>query len=188
VNVAHPFERVPPGALRRWAIPLLVLDVAVGVPLLANIEAGPGFRGLTALVFAGSPEAAAAVLSTWTPADRIHVAFANGLDYLWGFLYANSMALACIWAGRVGATPSWRTTASLLAWLCWVVAVLDVPENVSYYQMIRGANRSPYPEMLAACVAVRSAIFVVFLVFLDVAIVRRLGRGLGARRQVTQEG
>jgi hypothetical protein len=173
---AHPFERLPPGSLRRWALPLLVLDVAVGVPLLWNLEAGPGFLGLARLVFAGSPEAAARVLATWTAEDRIHVAFVNGLDYLWGFLYANSMALACVWAGRVGDGPRWRTAASLLAWLCWVVAALDVPENVAYYQMVRGANRSPYPELVASCVAVRSAIFAAFLALMDVAVVRRVRR------------
>lgn len=179
---AHPFERLRPGKLRRYAVPLLILDVLVGVPLLANVEAGPGLRGLTALVLSGSPEAAAEVLSRWTPVDRIHIAFANGLDYLWGFLYANSMALACVWAGRLDAAPRWRKTASLLAWLCWVVAVLDVPENVSYYQMVRGVNRSPYPELLRACVAIRSVIFVLVVAFLDVALVRRLIRGPAVSR------
>jgi hypothetical protein len=175
MNFTHPFERIGPGHIRRYAVPLFLLDVAVGVPLLANVEAGPGLRSLAALALAGSPAAAAAVLATWTSTDRIHIAFANGLDYLWGFLYANSMALACVWAGRLSDSRRWTTTASLLAWLSWVVAVLDVPENVSYYQMVRGVNRSPYPEMLASLVVTRTLIFVVFLAFLAVALSRRVG-------------
>jgi hypothetical protein len=183
VSVAHPFDRIRPGELRRWAVPLLILDVLVGGPLLANVEAGPGFGRLTALVLAGSPAAAAEVLATWTPADRMHIAFANGLDYLWGLLYANTMALGCVWAGRVGDAPSWRSTGSLLAWLCWAIAVLDVPENVSYYQMVRGAIRSPYPELAASCVVLRSAIFLLVLAFLGLALLRRLGRTFGTRPQ-----
>jgi hypothetical protein len=150
----------------------------VGVPLLANVEAGPGLRGLTALVLSGSPEAAARVLSTWTPMDRIHIAFANGLDYAWGFLYANSMALACVWAGRLSDARWWTTSASLLAWLSWLVAVLDVPENISYYQMVRGSNHSPYPELVVACVVIRTAIFVLVLAFVGLASVRRIALGL----------
>jgi len=181
MRLSHPFERIQPGQIRRFFVPLALLSIAVGIPLLANVEAGPGLRSLTALAFSGSPEAAAQVLETWTSRDRIHIAFANGLDYLWGFLYANSMALACVWAGRLGEAPWWRGSASLLAWLSWVVAVLDVPENIAYYQMVRGVNRSPYPEILSSCVTIRTAIFVLFLAFLDVAILRRVARGLTSR-------
>lgn len=182
MSCAHPFERIPRGHLRRYAIPLLLLDVAVGVPLLANVEAGPGLLSLARLALSGSPAAAESVLATWSATDRIHIAFANGLDYSWGLLYANSMALACVWAGRLGASRSWTATASVLAWLSWAVGVLDVPENVSYYQMVRGVNRSPYPEMLASLVAIRTAIFMAFLVFVDVALFRRIvGRAHPAR-------
>ena len=80
MNFTHPFERIDPGHIRRYAVPLFLLDVAVGVPLLANVEAGPGLVSLAALAVAGSPEAAAAVLATWTSTDRIHVAFANALQ------------------------------------------------------------------------------------------------------------
>jgi hypothetical protein len=160
----------------------LLLDVVVGVPLLANVQAGPGLGALTALALSGSPEAAAKVLATWTPADRIHIAFANGLDYSWGFLYANSMALACVWAGRLSDRRSWTASATLLAWLSWLVAVLDVPENISYYQMVRGLNRSPYPELLASCVAIRTAIFSVLVAFLGVAVFRRVAPGPTRRR------
>jgi hypothetical protein len=178
VNVSHPFERILRGRIRYYAAPLLLLDVAVGAALLANVEAGPGLHGLTALVLSGSPDAAARVLSTWTPTDRIHIAFVNGLDYAWGFLYANSMALACVWAGRLGDSRWWTTSASLLAWLSWLVAVLDVPENISYYQMVRGSNHSPYPELLVSCVTIRTAIFVLVLAFVGLAIVRRSVLGL----------
>jgi hypothetical protein len=177
MNVSHPFERIQRGRIRYFALPLLFLDVLVGVPLLANVEAGPGMRGLTALALSGSPESAATVLATWTAKDRIHIAFANGLDYSWGFLYANSMALACVWAGRLSDSRWWTASASLLAWLSWLVAILDVPENISYYQMIRGSNHSPYPELLASCVVIRTAIFVLFLAYLDLAILRRVVPG-----------
>jgi hypothetical protein len=178
MTISHPFERIRRGRIRYYALPLLLLDVLVGVPLLANVEAGPGLHALTALALSGSPEAAETVLATWTPRDRIHIAFANGLDYSWGFLYANSMALACVWAGRLTGSRRWTASASLLAWLSWLVAVLDVPENISYYQMVRGLNHSPYPEVLASCVVIRTAIFVLFLAFLGLAIVRRVARGL----------
>jgi hypothetical protein len=181
MNVAHPFEQIQRDRIRYYFLPLLLLDLVVGVALLANVEAGPGLRGLTALALSGSPEAAATVLSTWTPTDRIHVAFANGLDYSWGFLYANSMALACVWAGRLSDSRWWTASASLLAWLSWLVAVLDVPENVSYYQMVRGLNHSPYPELLASCVIIRTAIFLLFLAFLSLAIFRRVAPGLTRR-------
>ena len=99
-----------------------------------------------------------------------------GLDYFWGFLYANSMALACVWASRLSDAPVWRAGTVLLAWLSWVVAVLDVPENIAYYQMVRGVNRSPYPEVLAARVTIRSGIFMVFLAMLSVAVFLRTTR------------
>jgi hypothetical protein len=181
MTVAHPFEQIRRGRIRYYALPLLLLDVLVGVPLLANVESGPGLRALTALALSGSPQSAAKVLSTWTETDRIHIAFANGLDYSWGFLYANSMALACVWAGRLSDSRWWTTSASLLAWLSWLVAVLDVPENISYYQMVRGLNHSPYPQVLTSCVTIRTAIFLLFLVFLDLAILRRLLPGLTRR-------
>jgi len=106
----------------------------------------------------------------------MHIAFANGLDYLWGFLYANSMALACVWAARLSEAHVWRTCALMLAWLSWVVAILDVPENIAYYQMVRGVNRSPYPELLASCVATRTGIFLLFLAFLNFAVLLRVTR------------
>jgi hypothetical protein len=178
----HPFERIPVGRIRRYAIPLAFLDALVGVPLLANVEAGPGLKSLTALAFSGSPEAAAQILASWTPSDRIHIAFANGLDYFWGLLYANSMALACVWAGRLSHAYWWRAGAVMLAWCSWVVAILDVPENISYYQMVRGVNRSPYPELLAFCVSIRTAMFAVVVAFLVLAIHRRVESSVTRRR------
>ena len=69
----------------------------------------------------------------------------------------------------------------MLAWLSWLVAILDVPENISYYQMVRGLNHSPYPELLTSCVVIRTAIFLLFLAFLDLAILRRVAPGLTRR-------
>ena len=122
------------------------------------IESGPGILALALLVFAGSTARADTVLEAWTASDRLLIAFANGLDYLFGALLFGTLAIGCAWVG-----PQMRSSLSqaapYLIWLATLAVVLDVPENAAYLVMVHGDTGSPWPQLALASSIPRFMIF-----------------------------
>jgi len=155
----HPILHIPEAKqlkLFGWGV---VATLAVGAPLLAAIETGPGISALASLVFSGSPTRAEAILSTWSSSDRILIGFANGLDYLFGVLLYCTLAIGCTWAARLRPSPQPSAAGIVLVWLSILAVLLDIPENTSYLLMVYGNTSSPLPQVARATSIPRFAIF-----------------------------
>jgi hypothetical protein len=119
---------------------------------------------LYALVFAGTPERAMAVLGPWNESDRLWVAFANGLDYLFGILLFGSLSLACTYtAQRAGRRQRFGFA---LAWAAWCGVLLDLPENASYLAMVRRSVSQPWPALALVATSLRHLLFMTCLLFI----------------------
>ena len=161
----HPFSHIPEGQLRLFVVPIAGVSVVLLVVMVELVQRGPGWLPFGDLVLSFTTSRAAEALSTWSVEDRIRIAFINGLDYLFGPLYANLLALGCIWAGRLRG-GSMSGAGSAFAWLAWVLLLLDVPENVAYLNLVGGKSCQPWPLISGTCVLVRSALVIALLVFM----------------------
>jgi hypothetical protein len=119
---------------------------------------------LYALVFAGTPERAVAVLAPWNESDRLWISFANGLDYLFGVLLFGSLSLACSYTALHSAR--WQRFGSSLSWTAWCGVLLDLPENASYLAMVRGSVSQPWPALALVSTSLRHLLFVTCLLYI----------------------
>lgn len=163
--IAHPFTRIPEGEIRRFAVPIASLSAVLLVVIVELVQRGPGWLPFADLVLAFTTSGAGEVLSTWTLEDRIRIAFINGLDYLFGPLYANLLALGCVWAARLRPGGGSRA-GSVSAWIAWAVLLLDIPENVAYLNLTSGNTGQPWPVVSGACVLARTALVIALLTFM----------------------
>ncbi len=166
----HPFCRIPDGKLHLFVVPLGCLFLVLLVVIVEIVQRGPGWPRFSELVLAFSSGRAAEALATWTVEDRVRIAFVNGLDYLFGPVYANLLALGCVWAGRLSGE---RRVGSFFAWAAWAVLLLDIPENVAYLNLIGGRVGQPWPFISGSCVLLRTALVLGALAFLARSVVRR---------------
>ncbi len=163
--IEHPFSRIPEGQLRLFVVPIAGVSLVLFVVIVELVQRGPGWLPFGDPVLSFTTTRATEALSTWSVEDRVRIAFINGLDYLFGPLYANLLALGCIWAGRLRrGSMSWAGSA--FAWLAWVVLLLDLPENVAYLNLVGGNSSQPWPLISGTCVLVRSALVIASLVFM----------------------
>lgn len=177
--VSHPFQRVPPGKLRYLIVPLATLTaVLLGAMLLM-----PGPGDLPALVGAGTPSRAQAILARWTELDRIQVAWKNGFDYFLMAAFSNLLGLASIWASRQSSSALFACIGATFAWLAWVSIVLDVPENVAYLAMVRGSVQQPWPALSAVCFYTKSFFQASTAVYLSLGLAHRLVGPPGAAKR-----
>ncbi len=168
----HPFNRIPQGKLRLYVVPIAGVSLVLLVVMVELVERGPGWLSFGDLVLSFTANRATQALSTWSVDDRVRIAFVNGLDYLFGPLYANLLALGCIWAGRLR-DGSARPAGSAFAWLAWVVLLLDLPENVAYLNLVAGNPSQPWPLISGTCVLLRTALVLAALVFMVGCLVQR---------------
>jgi hypothetical protein len=173
MTISHPFDRIPPGGLRRYFVPAAGVSVLVGVALLLL---DPGGDGIVGLEVAGSVEAAEEVMAVWEDRDVIHAAFGTGLDYVFLFAYGNAVALACIWGRRVFRRSFLVALGAVLAWGAWVAAALDAVENIALLDMIRGPVESPSPQVAAACAYPKFVLIYAGVFYAVAALLARLAR------------
>jgi hypothetical protein len=167
--MSHPFQRIPAGKLRYLGAPITALSAVLLIAVLAM----PGPGDLPALVAAGSPARARAILGNWTELDRVHVAWKNGFDYFLMVSFSNALALVSIWASRQFSRPVLVSAGVVFAWLAWVSILLDVPENVAYLNMIRGSVEQPWPALAAGCFLLKSSFQVATVGYFFVALAVR---------------
>jgi hypothetical protein len=161
----HPFSRIPEGKLRLFVVPIAGVSLVLLVVIVELVQRGPGWLPFGDLVLSFTTNRATEALSTWSVEDRVRIAFINGLDYLFGPLYANLLALGCIWAGRLrDGSSSWA--GSTFAWLAWVLLLLDIPENIAYLKLVSGESGQPWPLISGTCVLIRTGLVVASLGFM----------------------
>ncbi len=168
----HPFCRIPDGKLHLFVVPVGCLFLVLLVVIVEIVQLGPGWARFSELALAFSSGRATEALATWTVEDRVRIAFVNGLDYLFGPVYANLLALGCVWAGRSSGDRE-RRIGSFFAWVAWAVWLLDIPENVAYLNLVGGDVGQPWPFVFGSCVLLRTALVVGALAFLARSLVRR---------------
>jgi hypothetical protein len=148
--VTHPLAAIPPGQRRRAFVPFLALTLAV-MAVLGSVDrrittpAAP--HGIVSFELAGDTATAQRMLDSWDPIARLHVAFSNGIDYLYMVLYSTTIALACVW----GATVYAAGVGMLLAWGQWLAALFDATENMALTVMIFDGVRDPWPALAWWC-------------------------------------
>jgi hypothetical protein len=168
----HPFSRIAEGKLRLFVVPIAGVSFVLLVVMLELVQRGPGWLPFGELVLSFTSSRAAEALSTWSVEDRVRIAFINGLDYLFGPLYANLLAFGSIWAGRLR-RDSTSCAGSSFAWLAWVVLLLDLPENVAYLNLVSGNSSQPWPLISGTCVLVRTALVIASLLFMARCLLQR---------------
>ena len=85
-----------------WALFLFTLAVMFCMNLVGEAlitTAAP--YGIISFELAGSVEKAQQIIDSWDQDARLYAAFSLGFDYLFMVLYSTTIALACLWGGRV---------------------------------------------------------------------------------------
>ncbi len=144
MRAAHPFARLSDRAQRR-ALSVLLLAVlalttflaVLGAPLRTPVAP----RGIVSFELAGSASAAAAILASWSPAERRLALLHLGLDYLYLLAYPALLSLACgRLAGRLGeGHPGLARLGGALAWAVPVAGLLDAIENAALIRILAAA-------------------------------------------------
>jgi hypothetical protein len=161
-----PLTRIPPGELRRLAVPTLVLYTLVLLPFLFIGEPGE----MVALQMAGSESRAREIVAEWSEAETVDMAFLQGLDELQPLVYGLLLAVAAVWAGRRlrGRAAAWGPA---VAWLAVAAAVLDLLENVGMIVMIRGDVDAPVPTITTVFAVAKFAAIVLVLAYVVAGLV-----------------
>jgi hypothetical protein len=158
-------------AIRRQIFPIaLVLTLLtmifltwVGEPLTTQVAP----NGIVSYEFAGNVNRAGEILNSWGEAGRLHAAFSLGLDFLFIVAYAITIGLACAWAGEILSKRRWplARVGLLMAWGVCLAGVLDGIENVSLVVMLLVNVSSPWPQLAAACAAVKFLLIALALLY-----------------------
>jgi hypothetical protein len=141
----------------------MVILTWVGEPLTTPVAP----NGIVSYEFAGSVSRAREILNSWGETGRLHAAFSLGLDFLFIVAYATTIGLACAWAGEILSKRRWPLSGVglPLAWGVCLAGVLDGIENVSLAVMLLVNVSSPWPQLAAACAAVKFLLIVLALLY-----------------------
>ena len=151
----HPFELIP-NALACW----LVLGLLVALTLaLAPKTNHPSLTteqapcGILSLELAGNEENASAIIASWQKGALNDALSSLYWDNFFLLAYSTAIALSCVMAAdRLHAPGTLEyNLAILLAWAQWLAALLDRTENFAIEKMLRGAVKSPWPQIARWC-------------------------------------
>jgi hypothetical protein len=171
-----PMERVAAERFWPWFWRLLAANAGIAVALMVagktlKTDAAPD--GIFTLYFAGSEEAAGAVLDSWDPRARVDAAFSLGLDYLYMVLYAAGIALLgsrLALSARARGMAGPAVLGAVAGWLGWAGAGFDAVENAAILEMLTGGAESPWPAVTYAAALVKFGLLTVALLSLLVGV------------------
>lgn len=163
-----PFTRIPPGRLRRLAVPAFVVYVLAFLPFLLVGEPEEMVR----LQLAGSESQAEEIVAGWSHAEVVDMAFLQGVDEVHPLAYGLLLTAAAVWAGRPlrGRAAQW---APVVAWMALAAALFDTLENVGMIVMIRGDTNAPVPMITTTFAVAKFSMFFVVLPYVVAGIVAR---------------
>ena len=151
--ILHPFVWIRHTLWRPVFLTLLALTALTGAALRlldrALTSAGVP-NGIVTFELAGSQERAQEILSIWEGANVLrHSALSLGLDFLFLSLYAGTLGLAALLAGRILRRRSkwWWIGAVASAWAVVSAAALDVVENSALIRILLGASGEMWPAI-----------------------------------------
>jgi hypothetical protein len=166
----HPFENIQSQKFGFYFWPLLFATLAIMV--LMNVIGAPLITlqapsGIISYELAGSVPNAEAILNSWDQDARLHSAFSLGFDYLFMLAYSATIAMACLWAGRVLQRQKWPLggIARPLAWLQWLAALMDGIENLGLTLILFGPVVSPWPELARWCAILKFSLIFLGMIY-----------------------
>lgn len=167
-----PFTRIPPGQLRRLAVPAFVVYLLAFLPFLLVGDPSEMVR----LQFAGSESQAREIVAGWSYSEVVDMAFLQGVDEVHPLAYGLLLAVAAVWAGRRfrGRAAQW---APVVAWLALAAGLFDIVENIGMIVMIRGDVDAPLPTITTTFAAAKFSMFFVVLPYVAAGFVARLRGG-----------
>jgi hypothetical protein len=135
--------------LARLALTLALLAILnrIGQPLMT--AAAPA--GIISFEFAGSPGRAQEIINSWDGPARLLAAFSLGLDYLFMFAYASTIAAGCMCSGAVLKNKGWPLSQAgrPLALAQWAAALFDAVENLGLVLLLLGKASAAWPAIAA---------------------------------------
>lgn len=142
---------------------MLFILTWVGQPLITPVAP----NGIISYEFAGSSNRAREILNSWGEAGRLHAAFSLGLDFLFIIAYVTAISLACLWAGDLLRKHSLPLSGLglALAWSVCLAGVLDGIENIGLIVILLANGSSPWPQLAAACAAVKFLLILLALFY-----------------------
>ncbi|HLG01797.1 MAG TPA: hypothetical protein VI916_15155 [Acidimicrobiia bacterium] len=167
-----PFTRIPPGRLRRIAVPALVVYLLAWIPFLLVGEPDEMVR----LQRAGSEANAREIVAAWSPSDTVDMAFLQGVDAVHLLTYGPLLAVGAVWAGRRlrGRLSAW---SPVVAWMAVAASAFDALENIGMIVMIRGDVDAPVPAVTTAFATAKFSMFFLLVPYVVTGVVARLRRG-----------
>lgn len=142
----HPLERIPTRKLRYALLPTLLLTfVTVGsLPFIMPLrEVGTGT--VVELVEAGNAAEVRRLVAPWSTADRVKAAYAVGMDYLMTLSYMSVVAILMVWASRRTRIRHVQLVAISLVWICSILPLTNVIENIMLRDAFLDTVRDPWP-------------------------------------------
>ena len=170
MTLQHPFERVPPGRLRRCFVPVLAGTLASGAAMLWLLGSEAVVMSLLELLTADSVPELEQIVAGMTPEERTRIAFLGGFDFLFGALWTTLIAIACVWGSRVFRHPGLKRLGVALAWLAWFAYLLDFPENGAYVSAVHGSAVEALRVAGATAFWLRMSIFALLDAYLTLAV------------------
>jgi hypothetical protein len=147
--ITHPFEKIPAKNRRYiyWPMFILTLVLAATLNSLGNDlktakdeqdnQVSP--KGIVSFELIKDQAEARRMLGYWGESRKVSAAFNLGLDYLFIFAYANTIAFGCVWiACALRERQFLRLAAAgiFIAWLQWLAGILDAMENAALIKIL----------------------------------------------------
>jgi hypothetical protein len=159
-----------------WALFLFTLAVMFCLNLVGKRLITPAAPyGIISFELAGSVEKAQQIIDSWDQDARLYAAFSLGFDYLFMVLYSTTIALACLWGGRVLQIRNMPGNISgiLLAWGLWLAAVLDGIENIALSLSLFTTPSAPWPQVAQISAILKFVLIFLGLIFTFFALIVR---------------
>lgn len=171
----HPLELIRNG-LASWLVLGLLVALTVGLAPKTNYpslttEQAP--CGILSLELAGNEENASAIIASWQKGALKDALSSLYWDNFFLLAYSTAIALSCVMAAdRLHAPGTLEyNLAILLAWAQWLAALLDRTENFALEKMLRGAVKSPWPQIARWCAIPKFIIVLAGLGYVAIAVI-----------------
>lgn len=171
----HPLHLIPSG-LTDWLVLGLLVALILGLAPKTNprsLTTKQPPRGIVSLELAGNEETASAIIASWEKGALNDALSSLYWDNFFLLAYSTAIALSCVMAADKLHAPGTLeyNLAILLAWAQWLAALLDRTENFALEKMLRGAVKSPWPQIAWCCAIPKFIIVFAGLGYVAIAVI-----------------
>lgn len=172
----HPLHLIPSG-LTDWLVLGLLVALTLGLALKTNQRALTTKQapwGIVSLELASNEEKASAMIVSWQKKGAYDDALSSLYwDNFFLLAYSTAIALGCVMAAHRLHAPGTLeyNLAILLAWAQWLAALLDRTENFALEKILRGAVKSPWPQIARWCAMPKFIIIVAGIGYVAIAVI-----------------